>query len=208
MRLSIRIALLPPGHGCRRRLRLEGLRRALWLAVVSGLPLAVFPCRSATTTVAYGSFFFNPRMVTVNVGDTVVWTNGSGFHTVMGTGADLLCAGAALPCFYTFDAPGNFPYRCTVDSHAAFGMTGMVMVASGPPEPPLLTNLARLPKGEIEFTVLTTANQTNIVQATTNLSGGVWVSLSTNLPAGSAFVFRDSNASAFPFRFYRVVAPP
>src|SRR5437773_1591152 len=47
-----------------------------------------------TTNVTYGSFFFVPRVVSINAGDTVVWTNGFGSHTVLGTGSDPICGGA------------------------------------------------------------------------------------------------------------------
>src|SRR5262249_22715698 len=151
-----------------------------------------------------------PKTVQIKVGDTVNWT-GSGFHTLLGTGADPICGGAQLPCSHTFTTAGTFNYQCTVAGHAAAGMTGVVIVASVPvpPTPALLTNLVRLTNG-FRFTVATTANHTNIVQASTNVASPTnWVSLSTNFPNNTnTFVFTDTNNVGLRLRFYRVVEPP
>jgi chitobiase/beta-hexosaminidase-like protein len=47
------------------------------------------------------------------------------------------------------------------------------------------------------------ANQTYILQASTNLTQ--WVAISTNTPSTSPFVLTDPNATNFPHRFYRVL---
>ena len=104
-----------------------------------------------TTNVTYGSFFFVPRVVSINAGDTVVWTNGFGSHTVLGTGSDPICGGAFLPCSHTFSTPGTYFYECTVVGHAAQGMTGVVNVASAPLTPAVLTNAMRLANGLISL---------------------------------------------------------
>jgi hypothetical protein len=50
--------------------------------------------------------------------------------------------------------------------------------------------------------------QTTLIQATTNLADPTsWVTIATNPPSSSAFNFTDPNASQFPERFYRVLAP-
>src|SRR5437763_11920435 len=114
-----------------------------------------------STNITYGSFFFVPRVVSINAGDTVVWTNGFGSHTVLGTGSDPICGGAFLPCSHTFNTPGTYVYECTVFGHAAQGMTGLVNVASAPLTPAVLTNAMRLANGQFQFTVISTANRTN-----------------------------------------------
>src|SRR5712664_3726240 len=87
-----------------------------------------FPVGAATVTnVSYGAYFFSPNVVTIHVGDTVVWTNGIGTHTVLGTGSDPICGGAALPCLHTFNTPGTYPYECDLPFHASRGMTGTVI---------------------------------------------------------------------------------
>lgn len=87
-------------------------RWAILLAlVVTGA--AWMRAHAATTNITYGYYFFDPSAVQINVGDTVIWTNGTGTHTVYGTGADTICGGATLPCSHTFNTPGTYPYECT-----------------------------------------------------------------------------------------------
>jgi len=169
---------------------------------------ACFTADAATTNITYGFFFFNPPVVTINVGDTILWTNGSGAHTVFGTGSDPMCGGASLPCAHTFSSPGSFNYECTVDSHASLGMTGTVIVTSLQVTPATLTNAMRLADGQFQFTVITTANRTNIVQGSTNLSSPTnWTSLVTTVPTANTFTFTDTNAGTLRLRFYRVIEP-
>ena len=161
------------------------------------------------TNVTYGSFFFVPRVVSINAGDTVVWTNGFGSHTVLGTGSDPICGGASLPCSHTFSTPGTYVYECTVLGHAAQGMTGVVNVAAAPLTPAVLTNAMRLANGQFQFTIISTANRANTIQASTNVSTSTnWISLSTITPGNSTFTFTDTNAAGMALRFYRVVESP
>ena len=161
------------------------------------------------TNVTYGSFFFVPRVVSINAGDTVVSTNGFGSHTVLGTGSDPICGGAFLPCSHTFSTPGTYFYECTVVGHAAQGMTGVVNVASAPLTPAVLTNAMRLANGQFQFTIISTANRANTIQASTDISASTnWISLSTITPDKSTFTFTDSNATGMALRFYRVVESP
>jgi hypothetical protein len=59
-----------------------------------------------------------------------------------------------------------------------------------------------LPNGGFQFTVQGLTGRTNIIQTSTNLIN--WVSIYTNTPP---FVFSDTNAPSFPYRFYRVITP-
>src|SRR5437667_5187890 len=144
------------------------LKTLFLLVVLAGAP--ILRGGGAMTNVTYGSYFFSNSIVVINVGDTVVWTNGVGSHTVLGTGSDPICGGNALPCAHTFNTPGTYPYECTVLNHAAFGMTGTVIVTSQTPAPAQLTNLMPLTNDQFRFTIISTANLTNIIQASTNLS--------------------------------------
>ena len=110
----------------------------LLLAVTLTSPFDLF---AVTNTVSFGSFFYNPNNLTINVGDTVVWESGSTFasHTITGTGADPICgSGTVASCSHTFDVPGSYPYECILPGHAAFGMTGMVVVVSTSNLPPVV----------------------------------------------------------------------
>lgn len=167
---------------------------------------------AATTNVAYGgaSFTFRPANLTINAGDTVIWTNASGAHNVIGdTAGEPLCGcvGTSIPGFTnTFTIPGDYFYHCSF--HQSFGMTGVVHVAASAVSPAVLTNAASFTNGTFVFTIISTANHTNVIQATTNLANaGNWVSLTTNFPATNRFNFTDTTANLFPSRSYRVVQP-
>ena len=74
------------------------------------------------------NFIFTPKILTINKGDTVVWTNNDSVpHNVVGD--DL--ASLNSPIFrknetykYTFDEIGNFNYTCTLHP----SMKGVIIV--------------------------------------------------------------------------------
>jgi len=103
------------------------------LAACAFALLAAPPAEAATKTVQVGpngALVFAPASVTVNVGDTVEWQWAMGFHSTTGRqGPETWDSGAvASPHVFshTFTHAGTYPYVCTV--HAAFGMTGTVIV--------------------------------------------------------------------------------
>src|SRR5260221_5459227 len=74
---------------------------------------------AATTNVAYGgTLTFRPSNLTINAGDTVIWTNQSGTHNVVGTtpGTPLCgCAGTGIQAFTNiFHVPGDYLYPCSI----------------------------------------------------------------------------------------------
>lgn len=163
---------------------------------------------AATNYVAFGNYYFKPSSLTIQAGDTVIWTNAGGFHTVTGLTTNEPLCGAAQgiqACTNTFNKPGVFPYQCNL--HYTLGMTGVVNVVGGSLSSAVLTHAAWT-NGGFVFTAVTTPNQTNIIQATTNLAGVAnWVSLDTNVPATNTFTFTDTNATQFRRRYYRVKEP-
>jgi plastocyanin len=70
---------------------------------------------------------FDPSRVSVNVGDTVIWTNeGSNAHTVTAANGEF-DSGKLLPAEtfrFKFDTPGTVNYVCKYH----IGMTGNVVV--------------------------------------------------------------------------------
>src|SRR5579872_1970878 len=115
---------------------------------VAGLGLLVVQrALAATTNVTYGNDFFSPKVITVNVGDTIVWSNAGGTHTVTGTGAEAMCGSGTIlvSCSHTFMNAGSFAYQCNF--HVAFGMTGLVNVASAAVPP--VVNLTNPPNGAV-----------------------------------------------------------
>jgi len=95
---------------------------------------------AATTNVSFGNFSFSPKTVTINVGDTVVWSNTGGSHTVTGDGSDPFCGSGFIPrsCSHTFNTAGTFPYHC-IPHQFSFNMVGTVIVQAAANTPPSVT---------------------------------------------------------------------
>mgnify|MGYP006336875317 FL=1 len=71
--------------------------------------------RAATVDIAVTNFQFTPNDVTINPGDTVRWTNGSGGrHNVKADDGSFSSGPASISFVYTrtFDRPGNAFYYC------------------------------------------------------------------------------------------------
>ena len=114
------------------------------------LLFAAAPAARAATVdvgVGVGGLNFSPKNVTINVGDTVRWTNSSGgFHNVHADDDSFKCstscnAGSNDPASgwtatHTFNSPGTFNYYC--DAHGGpngVGMSGTVTVQGAAPQP-------------------------------------------------------------------------
>lgn len=104
-------------------------------AVLCGHSLSTL---GATTNVTAGDFFFSPKVVSVNVGDTVVWANlPSDGHT--STSAAGLWNGSSDNFSVTFTSAevGTNNYFCI--PHQSLGMIGSVIVKSIPSVPPVVS---------------------------------------------------------------------
>jgi plastocyanin len=79
--------------------------------------------------VEYGNNFFSPDSLRIRPGESVLFVNREGRHTVTGTGAEAFCGSAAVDsCLVTFRNVGTFPYRCLFHSSPSAGMIGVVNV--------------------------------------------------------------------------------
>src|SRR5262245_15866858 len=94
--------------------------------------------RAATTvTITARDFFWSPDAVTIQQGDTVVWTNAQGFHNVLLGDSRLNQPGFPAdpqwnpPPQRTFNEPGSYTFVCEVHP----GMTGTVNVQGAGPTP-------------------------------------------------------------------------
>lgn len=117
------------------------------ILIAAGMMLAAMVTARAGTMVRIGmtnTLKFTPHQVTVHVGDTVVWHNGSALsHTVtdvpklasqagdatLPKGAKPFNSGYINPgqsYSHTFTVPGTYHYFCI--PHEATGMTGVVIV--------------------------------------------------------------------------------
>lgn len=117
------------------------MRPLLRLALAAGALWLLTPGtgRAASSDVAVGETAFTPSEITIQIGDSVVWTNQSnGYHTVTIDGFDdpyAACIPATgIGCMAPgdqfeegFDIAGRFAYHCRVHN----GMAGTVVVLSG-----------------------------------------------------------------------------
>ena len=116
------------------------------LTLCLGMICLVPASRAATNTVVIGNYFFNPTNLTINVGDTVRWTNAvanstSGTHDVTRTNQPFTWASPDMTAssrvyFLTFSTAGAFPYFCNRHVYASLlqnrhpEQTGTVSVVS------------------------------------------------------------------------------
>lgn len=123
---------------------MTGAGRALapWAGVLFVVSVALAPAAGAESeTVSLEGRKFNPSRVEISVGDTVVWKNKGGTHTVTARDGSF-DSGECLPgplginCLqegdrfvHEFKKAGVFSYYCRV--HENVGMTGDVVVLAG-----------------------------------------------------------------------------
>ena len=99
-----------------------------------GLLLGFSPGQAATIHVSIVGVSFVPKVVTVNVGDTVVWSNGQNVHTVSPNAGVLeaFCGGLSIfSCSHVFTNTGSFAYHCNFHENS-HSMTGLVIVVDAP----------------------------------------------------------------------------
>jgi plastocyanin len=107
------------------------IRRSLLLAVVVGSLSSTF---GATTKVgvvgAFPNYAYNPKVISIQAGDKVIWGGLGAIHSVTGDTAPEVLCGATFPgsCTNVFNTPGTYLYHCV--NHVSFGMTGVVNVAA------------------------------------------------------------------------------
>ena len=104
---------------------------------------AAFSVQSETIQVTAQDYSYTPANITINVGDTVIWTNNGGTHDVNGeintiTGlpfnnpesfdSETTNTPGSIIYTHVFTATGEYNYDCSVGSHAANGMVGTINV--------------------------------------------------------------------------------
>ena len=154
-------------------------------------------CWGATVSVSAGDYTFYPPHVTINVGDTVTWSNFGGLHNVL---ADDNSFGNGAPSAtrwtysHTFTTAGTFGYYCTIHgTPGGGGMAGMITVGATTPPPPSIAlggylsgNWYNPSQGghgfQLEFT-----GQPDSTIPTDNEMGAIWFVYTPNGPiAGDA----------------------
>lgn len=161
--------------------------------------------------VTYQNFSFTPSTFTVRLGESVIFTNRQGSHSVTGYDAEPFCGPAlgtiGATCLVTFNSPGNFRYRCVPHSTPIAGgysgMVGAIKVLSGPE---VRLTAPAFSGGDFTFQVDgLVVGKTNVIQLSSGLNA--WTSVVTNVATNSSITFREPNATS-PFQFYRVLQLP
>ncbi len=71
-----------------------------------------------THSVSINNFAFSPNSLTINAGDTVVWTNNQGVpHTITSDSGSELASSqiqSGQTYSHTFSTPGTFNYHCSI----------------------------------------------------------------------------------------------
>ena len=117
------------------RLRAIGILGAgVLVALFALLPVVWAAPPAATKNVALMDNVFDPKAITVNVGDTVTWMDkGQNEHTVTADNGSFdsgdLKVGEKTSFSFTFTKAGTFAYHCKYHGGAGgVGMSGTVMV--------------------------------------------------------------------------------
>ena len=111
------------------------MRKFLLLPAVAGAGLLAAGCASssqgsepvaATEVEMVKSYRFEPKVIEVEAGDTVTWTNDDNFtHTVQVDGQEDHKVGKGESVEISFDKAGTYDYVCTLHSQ---DMDGTVIV--------------------------------------------------------------------------------
>ena len=111
------------------------IKNVLTILITFFISISLLAQTSHNVVVASNSF--TPSALTIEEGDTVIWTNTSGSHNVNGTittfpsNPDSFGSGAAASggwtYSYVFTIAGSYDYRC--DPHAGGGMTATIAVS-------------------------------------------------------------------------------
>jgi plastocyanin len=87
-----------------------------------------------TFDISAGNYFFTPKTISVNKGDTVqlVVTNSGGFHDLkideFNVATPRMNTGDTQTVTFVADKTGTFQYYCSVGDHRAMGMWGTITV--------------------------------------------------------------------------------
>ena len=121
---------------------LAGLATGMFVGMFFGGVGAVAPANHQVG--ANPNNTFTPRVLVIQPGDSVTWTNLGGYHNVLADDASFRCSdgcadtgqtgepGSGWSFTRTFPVPADIPYHCEVHTLAypeGFGMRGQLIVA-------------------------------------------------------------------------------
>ncbi|MBV9864895.1 MAG: carboxypeptidase regulatory-like domain-containing protein [Abitibacteriaceae bacterium] len=168
---------------------------------------------AAVVKVSVVNFTYVPDTVTINVGDTIIWTATADHHTVTadngsfdssnGTGQTLPLNGTFS---HTFSTAGTFPYHCEVHGAAGgIGMSGKVIVNSGSTAGSSISgrivSSASLTQGIGDVVIASKSSSGSVVTTTTAPNGSYRFSAVPNgsytlTPTLNGFGFNPASATA------------
>ena len=167
-------------------------RLLLGLAAVLICGLAASPAHAVTVTVTVGGangapFYFFPRVVAINPGDTVQWVYAGGTmaHNVVSDDG-LFNSGTAnanpFTFSYTFVGAGTFFYHCV--PHEFLGMTGIVFVGANRIVSSLNQTAYTLGAWDFEGLTVSTQTGTGTEPFTRTITSGTELRAGVHLPSG------------------------
>jgi LPXTG-motif cell wall-anchored protein len=120
-----------------RKSRFAGRTAVMLITVAFALLVTGGPAEAASHSVTAANFSFSPSTLTIDVGDSVTWTNNAVEtpHTsTSDNGAwDSGTINPGQSFTHTFSTAGTFPYHCAF--HQAQGMVGTIVVRGSTPTP-------------------------------------------------------------------------
>ncbi len=150
---------------------------------------------------------FTPDAVSVQVGDTVIWTNSQGRHNVNGLQSKFPdnpesfgnSVGSGWEFSHVFTIPGVYDYQC--DPHVQFGMVGQVAVMEDPPDTLTINMNAMTPHiGQTGWLMVTDNDSGEEIERS---SGTIEENFTLKVPgivAGHSYtveIFADHNANGY-----------
>ena len=113
--------------------------------IICSVLLLIANVNAANYNIDSGNYYYSPSSLTINVGDTVTWTNVQGYHNVnfdintitstsFNNPVSFISSPTGMGVMYThvFAVSGTYEYDCSVGSHALNGMVGTVIVNGAP----------------------------------------------------------------------------
>ena len=113
--------------------------------IICSVLLLIANVNAANYNIDSGNYYYSPSSLTINVGDTVTWTNVQGYHNVnfdintitstsFNNPISFISAPTGMGVMYThvFAVSGTYEYDCSVGSHALNGMVGTIIVNGAP----------------------------------------------------------------------------
>ena len=171
-----------------RRISLAAI--ATLLAMVVLLPTAgAAPLGAETKTVSMKDFKFDPKTITVNVGDTITWTNNdTAEHTAQADDGSFNSkdVGGGKSFSTTFAKAGTFGYYCKYHGGPnGAGMAGTVVVQEAAAQAPtaVAAPTGAAPTGSIDVAGQAVAND-SITIASATISQDGWIAVHKAGPDG------------------------